>query len=158
MLVNFRFKNNRSFYSETNLSMMATTDTELKGTNTFAVDESLMLKGDNEFVKSAVIFGGNASGKSNILKALAYMKNVLQLSASQYPIVASNEKFAFYTDSLDEDSLYEVEIIQNGTYYKYGFMLNPNGWNVEKNGLQMFLSVMITNWKSPVFLNRQPIL
>lgn len=123
MLVNFRFKNNRSFYSETNLSMMATTDTELKDTNTFAVDEGLMLKGDNEFIKSAVIFGGNASGKSNILKALAYMKKVLQLSASQVPIVASNEKFAFYTDSVDEDSLYEVEIIQNETYYKYGFIL-----------------------------------
>ncbi len=124
MLVNFRFKNNRSFYSETNLSMMATTDTELKGTNTFKVDESLMLKGDNEFIKSAVVFGGNASGKSNILKALAYMKNVLQLSASQFPIVAGNEKFAFYTDSLNEESLFEVEIIQNGTYYKYGFALS----------------------------------
>ena len=124
MLVNFRFKNCRSFYQETNLNMMATTDTELKDTNTFKVDEGLMLKGDNEFIKSAVIFGGNASGKSNILKALAYMKNVLQLSASQFPIVAGNEKFAFYTDSLNEDSLFEVEIIQNGTYYKYGFILS----------------------------------
>lgn len=123
MLVNFRFKNVRSFYKETSLNMMATTDTDLKDTNTFAINENVMLKGDNEFIKSAVIFGGNASGKSNILKALAYMKNVLQLSASQFPIVAGNETFAFYTDSLNEESLYEVEIIENGTYYKYGFIL-----------------------------------
>lgn len=123
MLVNFRFKNVRSFYKETSLNMMATTDTDLKDTNTFAINENVMLKGDNEFIKSAVIFGGNASGKSNILKALAYMKNVLQLSASQFPIVSGNETFAFYTDSLNEESLYEVEIIENGTYYKYGFIL-----------------------------------
>ncbi|MDE5798027.1 MAG: ATP-binding protein, partial [Treponemataceae bacterium] len=123
MLVNFRFKNVRSFYKETNLNMMATTDTELKDTNTFTINENLMSKGDNEFIKSAVIFGGNASGKSNILKALAYMKNVLQLSASQFPIVAGNEAFAFYTDSINEESLYEVEIIENETYYKYGFIL-----------------------------------
>lgn len=123
MLVNFRFKNSRSFYRENNLNMMATTDTELKETNTFMVNENIMLKGDNEFIKSALIFGGNASGKSNILKALAYMKNVLQMSASQFPIVAGNEAFAFYTDSINEESLYEVEIIENETYYKYGFIL-----------------------------------
>lgn len=121
MLINFRFSNCRSFYEETELSMEATKDSELREINTFAVDDNLMKGGDSELVKSAVIFGGNAAGKTNVLKALAYMKNVLLLSASQFPIVANNEFFAFYDYARGEESIYEVEIIQNGSYYKYGF-------------------------------------
>ena len=124
MLVSFRFKNCRSFYNEAELSMRATTDTSYKDLNTFCVNEKTMSKGDNEFIKSAIIFGGNASGKTNVLKAFAYMASVVRLSSAQIPIVASNESFAFMSDADKENSLYEVEIIQNGIYYKYGFELN----------------------------------
>lgn len=124
MLVNFLFKNCRSFYQENIFSMQAVKDTELREINTFTVDSKLMPKDENEFIKSAVIFGGNASGKSNVLKALAYMKNVLLMSASQFPIVAANETFAFYENAQNEESTYEVEIIQNASYYKYGFVLS----------------------------------
>lgn len=123
MLVNFLFKNCRSFHQENIFSMQAVKDTELREINTFTVDSKLMPKDENEFIKSAVIFGGNASGKSNVLKALAYMKNVLLMSASQFPIVAANETFAFYENAQNEESTYEVEIIHNASYYKYGFTL-----------------------------------
>lgn len=122
MLVNFRFKNCRSFFDETILSMEAVKDSELKDINTFTIDEKLMPKDDNTFLKSAVIFGGNASGKSNIIKALTYMKNVIHLSGSQFPIIAQNEKFAFLQKN-NEESLFEVEIIQNNTFYRYGFTI-----------------------------------
>ena len=123
MLINFTFKNCRSFYQESMLSMQAVKDTELREINTFTVDGKLMPKDETELLKSAVIFGGNASGKSNVFKALAYMKNVLLMSASQFPIVAGNEPFAFYENAQNEESSYEVEIIQNSSYYKYGFTL-----------------------------------
>ncbi len=123
MLINFTFNNCRSFYQESIFSLQAVKDSELREINTFTVDEKLMPKGENEFLKSAVVFGGNASGKSNLIKALAYMKNVLLMSASQFPIVQSNETFAFYENAQNEESSYEVEIIQNKTYYKYGFTL-----------------------------------
>lgn len=123
MLVNFTFNNCRSFYQKNTFSMQAVKDSELRDINTFFVDERLMPKEENEFLKSAVVFGGNASGKSNLIKALAYMKNVLLMSASQFPIVQSNETFAFYEGAQNEESSYEVEIIQNKTYYKYGFTL-----------------------------------
>lgn len=83
MLVNFRFKNFRSFYKETVFSLEATKDGDMSEINTFCVDEKSMPKNDNELLKSAVVFGGNASGKSNVIKALAYMKNVILLSAAQ---------------------------------------------------------------------------
>ena len=123
MLISFRFKNCRSFYDEVELSMRAATDDSYQYLNTFDVNEKIMSKGDNELIKSAVIFGGNASGKSNVLKAFAYMANVVRLSSAQLPVVAANECFAFKAGSEKETTLYEVEIIQNGIFYKYGFEL-----------------------------------
>ncbi len=104
--------------------MEATTDDTRREINTFFVDESIMPKRDGELLKSAVIFGGNASGKSNVIKALAYMKNVITLSAAQIPIVQQNETFAFYEKAGEEDSLFEVELVFNNIFYKYGFILN----------------------------------
>ncbi len=124
MLVNFRFKNFRSFYNDTELSLETTKDVDMREINTFFVDEKIMPKDANELLKSAVLFGGNASGKSNVIKALAYMKNVIVLSASQLPIVQQNETFAFYENAAYQDSLFEVEFIYNRTFYKYGFILN----------------------------------
>lgn len=121
MLVNFRFSNCRSFYDETVLSMQAAADTTKKDINTFFVDESALPNDDNELIKSAVIFGGNASGKSNVIKAFQYMVNVVRFSAAHLPIVAGNESFAFRTGAAEMPSLYEVEIIQDGVFYKYGF-------------------------------------
>ncbi len=123
MLVNFRFKNCRSFYKESVLSMEATTDTELREINTFSVNEKIMPKDENELLKSAIIFGGNASGKTNVLKALSYMRNVILTSASQWPIVQGNEPFIFYEDSFNKESLYEVELIQDGVFFRYGFTI-----------------------------------
>ena len=122
MLVNFRFKNCRSFYDETVLSMQTAPDEAYRELNTFDAG-NMVPKGEGELLKSAVIFGGNASGKSNVLKAFNYMVNVVRLSSAQLPVVASNESFAFKSMADTEESLYEVEIVQNGVFYKYGFEL-----------------------------------
>ena len=121
MLVNFRFSNCRSFYDETVLSMQAATDTTRSEINTFFADESALPNDENELIKSAVIFGGNASGKSNVIKAFQYMVNVVRLSAANLPVVAANESFAFRTGASEAPSMFEVEIICNNVFYKYGF-------------------------------------
>lgn len=124
MLVNFRFKNFRSFYNETNLSLQATKNKELREFNTFEVDEKLLGKNNNELIKSAVIFGSNASGKTNVIRALTYMLNCIRLSAANpLPFIKGNEYFAFYDEASKEESLYEVEIIKNNAYYRYGFTI-----------------------------------
>ena len=125
MLVNFRFKNFKSFYEENELSLQKTKDDELTEINTFKVEDDVFTKTEsNELLKSAVIFGGNASGKSNVLKGLTYMLNAVQVSAAQqFDVIANNDTFAFYNDAYNKDSLYEVEVIQNGAFYRYGFTI-----------------------------------
>lgn len=126
MLVNFRFKNCRSFYDEAELSMRATSDDSYRELNTYTVKESLMDKGDNELIKSALIFGGNASGKSNVLKAFLYMARIVRYSSAQMSVIDPKECFAFKADSDKENSFFEVELIYNNLYYKYGFETSCN--------------------------------
>ena len=125
MLVNFRFKNFKSFYNENNLSLQATKDNELEEINTFNVNKTLFNKTEQpELLKSAIIFGSNASGKSNVIKGITYMYNAIRLSsAQQIDVIKNNETFAFYENANNEISLYGVEIIQNNNLYKYGFTI-----------------------------------
>ena len=111
--------------------MEATSDSDLREINTFTVNENLMPKGENELLKSAVIFGSNASGKSNVLKILTYMRNVISSSGAQFPVVQANEPFAFLQNAANEESLFEVEVIQNNTFYRYGFTILHGAINSE---------------------------
>jgi len=122
MLVNFKVKNFRSFYEETLFSMQATANKEHAELNTFTIDEKLLPKNENELLKSAIIFGANASGKSNIIKALKFMQFIILSSADQrIPAVRMNEPFAFYNFTNNEPTAFEVDFITNGVFYNYGF-------------------------------------
>ncbi|CCQ66426.1 hypothetical protein CWATWH0402_3476 [Crocosphaera watsonii WH 0402] len=72
MLIEFSVGNYRSFKDVVTFSMVAADLTADNNTihndNLFAVDDDLKL------LKSAAIYGANASGKSNLIKALAFMK------------------------------------------------------------------------------------
>jgi uncharacterized protein len=68
MLIEFSVGNYRSFKDKITFSMVAANlvsqDKSLDSNNVFAVDGELSL------VKSAAIYGANASGKSNLAKAV----------------------------------------------------------------------------------------
>ncbi|HBG33553.1 MAG: hypothetical protein A2084_02120 [Tenericutes bacterium GWC2_39_45] len=126
MLINFKFKNFRSFKNETVLSMQATKDDSFKGLNTFFVKDGLLPADENELLKSVVLYGPNASGKSNVLKGLRYMQSAVILSSIIIPRskIQENETFAFCADCEKKDSMYEVDFIQNDVFYRYGFVVN----------------------------------
>lgn len=71
-----------------------------------------------------MIYGANASGKSNIIKALAIMKKIVISSANgqrgdKLPIIP------FLLGNEDNKSTkFEIIFIQNDTKYQYGFILN----------------------------------
>lgn len=123
MLVNFRFKNCRSFYKESLFSMEATYDTEYKEINTFSPGKKVLDDEDGRLLKSALVFGGNASGKSNLLKALNYMKFCVLFSGPNSLITDQNRPFALLEGAEDEESLYEVDFIRNDAFYRYGFTI-----------------------------------
>ncbi|MBO0806020.1 MAG: ATP-binding protein [Nocardiopsaceae bacterium] len=73
----------------------------------------------------AGIFGANASGKSNVLKALDFMRDAVM---SSYAAWAAKDAipvtpFALDAPSKDEPSLFEAVFQLDGVRYQYGFRL-----------------------------------
>lgn len=78
MLVEFRIKNFRSLRDEQVLSLVASKDKTLEDTHTLSTG----LKAAPSLLRSSVVYGANASGKSNLIKALQYMRGVVLESAT----------------------------------------------------------------------------
>lgn len=122
MLVEFRVKNFRSLRDEQVLSLVASTDKTLLATHALTTG----LKAAPHLLKSAVVFGANASGKSNLIKALQTMRNVVLESATLQPGQTFDrlQPFKLDTTSGSAPSTFEVTFLENGTRYQYGFAMN----------------------------------
>lgn len=122
MLVEFRIKNFRSLRDEQVLSLVSSTDKTLLDTH--AVDTGV--KAAPHLLKSAVVYGANASGKSNLIKALQYMRDVVLMSASLQPGQTFDRLHPFKLDN-ESGGLpteFEVTFIVDGVRYQYGFAMN----------------------------------
>lgn len=115
MLVNYTFSNFRSFKELTTLSMVAGRQTTL--------NDNLIREYDLRIIPSAVIYGANASGKSNIIMSLAVMKDIV-LSGSleaNLPNLNNLELYPFAHNDMDVPMKFEVDFIHQGQRIEYGF-------------------------------------
>lgn len=121
MLVEFRVQNFRSLRDEQLLSMVASKDKTMLETN--AVETGLSAV--PYVLKSSVIYGANASGKSNLIKALQYMRDVVLQSAAIPPGQLFNVKpFLLDEDSAASPVEFEVTFLLGKIRYQYGFTMN----------------------------------
>ena len=123
MLIEFSVGNYLSFKEKVTFSMVATdlgTQTKLDRDNVFQIDDELSL------LKSAAIYGANASGKSNLIKAIAFMRWFVLNSSSSTQITDSIdvENFRLSTETEKEPSFFEIVFLLNKRIYRYGFELN----------------------------------
>ena len=81
MLVEFRVTNFCSLRDEQVLSLVASRDKMFFETHTLPTKSSATPR----LLASAVLYGANASGKSNLIKALQYMRSVVLESAKLPP-------------------------------------------------------------------------
>lgn len=73
-------------------------------------------------MKSAVIYGANASGKSNVLNAFWFMVNyVLTSHNQQLHKTIERSPFKFDRETPSRPSSFEVIFTTNGIRYAYGF-------------------------------------
>lgn len=116
MLLGFSFENFSSFYHETIFSMLATKKDEFENLNTIDTPHGRLLK-------SALIYGANGSGKTNWVKALNFMKDVVFGSVIDKSILQGNETFKFSGESQSKPTIFEISFIQNNIAYEYGFKI-----------------------------------
>ena len=73
-------------------------------------------------LKSAVIYGANASGKSNLIQALTAMQSiVLHNGIGDRDVALLLEPFSLSEESVREPVFFELEMVANGRRYRYGF-------------------------------------
>ncbi|MEA5425987.1 AAA family ATPase [Arcicella lustrica] len=123
MIIEFNVENYLSFKDLTTLSMVATKSfKEHSNTHLIEVDKKL------ELLKSAIIYGNNASGKSNLLEAMGFMKEIVLTSyknaLEDTEKGFSLEKFKLNSKNENESSFFEVSFIHKEIKYRYGFELD----------------------------------
>lgn len=114
MLIQFSVENYLSIKDKVVLSLLASRDNEHP--------EHLILDGSKNYLKSAVIYGANASGKSNVLNAFWFMVNYVLTSHNQQVHKAiERSPFKFDKETPARPSSFEVIFTANGIRYAYGF-------------------------------------
>ena len=129
MLINFIFSNYRSYLQESIFSLQAATNDDLyESTNTFEAPSSLLGKGENRLLKSAVIFGANASGKSNLLKALSFMHDAIMASRHYENGISklNLEQYLYLKTESKPKSGFQIDFIHDQNYYEYSFIVEQD--------------------------------
>ena len=118
MLIELNVTNYRSFKDTGCLQMTAGPAVELREENSFVPP----VPGMPRLLRSAVMYGPNASGKSNLLKAMFFMKQfVLGSAQGQEGDVINVAPFLFDQKSQNQPCEFEVLFIADGVRYQYGF-------------------------------------
>ena len=126
MLIEFTVGNFRSFKEPATFSMVAAKiqarDPNINQNNTILVNERWKL------LTSAAVYGANASGKSNFIKAMSFMKNFVLFSTSQtFSADGINPApFLLNTSTESQPSLFQVIFLIEDVTYRYGFEVNKN--------------------------------
>ena len=120
MLLNFAVTNYRSIKDRQVLSLMAVDGLPHEG----SLQES---KGGIRALPLALLFGANASGKSNILRAFGAMRDMVLGSVRLNPEDALDEydPFLLSEETKEKETEFEIEFLYNQgskeRHYRYGF-------------------------------------
>lgn len=123
MLLEFTVRNFLSIKDEITLSMIASKDDSLIN-NTFIYENE---KSKKRALKAAVLYGANASGKSNILKAMKFVSNFINKSHEmQQGMSIPRIPFKLDTEFSKEPSEFKIVFVTEGIKYTYMFSVIEN--------------------------------
>jgi len=118
-LIRFRAANHLSISEEVELNLASAGDGGEDGSD---------LRPASGAVRVAGVFGANASGKSNLLRSMHLMRESVRDSCNSWlgrdwrtgtPVPV--QPFALDPDALDKTSLFEADLVADGTRWSYGF-------------------------------------
>lgn len=124
MILEFSVTNYKSFKDKTTFSMVADDSDKTQEQNCFEMDKTTLLK-------SAVIYGANASGKSNFMEAFRTMAEIILKSATYFSVSDKSINTQYFPFEFDELSIFEPTVFElyffiDGIKYHYSFSYNEN--------------------------------
>lgn len=118
MLIRFNVSNFLSFNEETEFNMLAA-----KSLKTHS-DHVYRIKSKINVLKASAIYGANGAGKSNLVKAIQFLKNIVR--KGEVPKNANNRKFKLCPDNISEPITFEIEFSYKKKIYSYGLKFDNN--------------------------------
>jgi hypothetical protein len=137
MLISFSVANFRSFKEKQTIDLR--TIKKFHSAKNFANNYfDSKLKNTGELLKSSAIYGANASGKSNLIKAV-YVFNIMALnlenemnSRKRNESIKHYEPFALDEDFKKKPTEFEIDFIAEKTRYRFSFGYDNNKIHYEK--------------------------
>jgi len=120
MMVQFSVRNFKSFKAEAKLTLFASNYDK----STREIDNVFEVpKFGLRLLKSALVYGANASGKTKLIDAAQFMKEFILNSSkeSQQGEAINTEAFRLSTMTFDQPSMFEVVFVQEQEMFRYGF-------------------------------------
>ncbi|MFM9964361.1 MAG: AAA family ATPase [Planctomycetaceae bacterium] len=118
MLLSFSVSNFRSFYEEATLNMVASNKLSEHPEHRVSIGDT-----GKHVLRSGLIYGANASGKSNLVKAMAFAQRQIRGANNR---VINVEHFRFHPDAADKPTSFEFRFLIDGRVFVYGFDLLKN--------------------------------
>jgi AAA15 family ATPase/GTPase len=115
MLIKFSVSNFLSFNKSQSLSMESNKSNKMK--------HHMIINKNNRILKSALLFGANASGKSNFIKAIDFAR-LLVLKGDSSRVVVDKKYFRIASNNKNKPGIFQFDLEVNNRYYSYGFALS----------------------------------
>ena len=125
MLIKFTFENWMSFRDETSFSMIATRERQ-HGNRIARINKYRM-----RLLPIAAIYGGNASGKTNLFEALRFAKEFI-VSGTGIDAPIPIERFRLDPEAFKRPARFTFEILVDETMYEFSFAVTQNAVVEEK--------------------------
>lgn len=114
MLVGFAVSNYKSFKDEQRISFEASKITRHKA--------HVAIKRNKRILKSGLIFGANAGGKSNLVKAIRFSREIVLNGLDKVNL--SKSHFRIESDMYKQPGIFEYRIIVGDFEYSYGIAIS----------------------------------
>jgi uncharacterized protein len=118
MLITFRVENFLSINQEIELSMLAG---QVRHPSEHVITHGVG-RSSIDILKVAVVYGANASGKSNLIKAMDFGKQIIIKGLKN--IISHNKHFRLDAENMDKPSKFEYEFKIDDKIYAYGFTIH----------------------------------
>lgn len=120
MIINFSVQNFGSIKDKQTLSFEADKSTHLE--NHYIINAT----GGLRLLKLALIYGANASGKTTVLKAIEFLRDLVLEPAEKKTDNLEFSPFLFDSETPKQNTIISIDFIQNEVRYFYEVELNKN--------------------------------
>lgn len=136
MIQELRFKNFLSFREETTFSFEADKSNDMEDVQIFTMPDGVRL------LKFALVYGANASGKSNLLNAFEFLNEFWFKKSNESEDGTGVQPFLLDKETPEQPSEFDLKFYVDGTRYWYHLDVDRNA--VENERLYVYKSVQPT--------------